>query len=100
MNFSLLGPSNIGTYTDEMLGGPPQKIQNAYYSLLAAIRIADMYSHVGNNVARAARLNAFKTPWLSKAEMIWFYGHTSTPTAVDYANGLAAEVNAALAVND
>lgn len=91
---SLLG---VGSFTDETCGGPPQKVLKAYYALLNAINIANLYSTVGNNAARAARLNALKVPWTSKAEMVWFYGGQA---ATDYANGLAAEVNAALAVND
>lgn len=99
---SLLGCST-STFVDEQAGGPPQRILNAYHALLNAINIANLYSNVGNNAARAARLNALKPAWESKAAMIW---SKSTATASPYSEAsqfsldLANEISTALAYND
>lgn len=101
--FSLLGQTVTGNYTDDTYGAPVQRIQNAYASLLNAINVAVIY----NNTTRADRLNAFKTPWESKAQMVWGKlsgdgtaqgGQYSEVTK--YSLDLAGEVATALAVSD
>lgn len=97
--FALIGQNASGTFSDDSLGGPVQRVMNSHFVLTNAIAQANRY----NNPTRAARLLALKTSWTSKAEMLFFYpivGNAQDPSAVQHSLNLANEVSAALAVSD
>lgn len=97
--FSLLGPSVPGNVSDDAYGGPAQRVMNSDFTLTNAIAQANRY----NNPTRAARLVAFKTAWLSKAEMLPFrpvVGDENERSAIEWSQDLANEVATALAVSD